>query len=860
MRGANFWRLLLTVIVVGWSVYNLIPWNDRSFESFIQSQVSAKDKDFSDLLTQANTQVQEGKYPSLFVALRQIANNQRIDLSQYFPQLNLADIKKLTERNDILLNHLLNASKGKVKLGLDLKGGVAFTLEVDDRAHGTEDAFMRERQLDKAVEILGSRINGLGVAEPIIRVTGQNKIEVQLPGVSSSENPDILAAIQKPAKLTFHRVNRDVFPATNNKKLPPLGYTLLEKEDVNPQSGELVKETLYVKQIPDLSGSMLKQATVGLTPYGGYQINLEFTPEGAERFKDITEQIAKGNEAPQYNKLPENNPSRYGRLAIVLDGQLYSAPRVMQAIPGGHAQITGNFTQREALDLANVLNNPLEFELKVDEMYEVGPSLAEDARASSIKSAIVGAGLVVVFMLIYYLAPGVIAILSVFTNILITLGILASLGATITMPGIAALVLTIGMAVDSNILILERIREELKAGKSNWAALQAGYDRAFSTILDANLTTLISTVILIFLGTGPVKGFGITLSIGVGATLFCALVVNRWMLELMVEKGWINRLVGVNLFKETHFDFMKFRKWAFIGAWIFVIAGFVVIGLKGKRIYGIDFLGGDEITLQFAEKPSSNDIYALAHQKQLGQVTLFYQKMLGDNKEYLKIQTELNKSDVVLKALNEAFPQAKFQLIGISHIGASVSKDIQYNALGAVGVALLFIMLYIAIRFEMGFGIGAMVSTIHDILMSIGIFVVLGGQFSAPMVAAILMIMGYSLNDTIVVFDRIREELKLNPSLSLLNIINLALNRTLSRTILTSFSTFLATLALYIFGAGEIKDFALMFMIGIVVGTFSSIFIASPVFFWWHKGNRRHVEERELLPKYNWDSSTKASK
>ncbi len=277
MRGSNLWRFILTILVIGWSVYNLIPWNDRNFDSFIQSQATFNEEEFLKIVDQAKNKVQSGEYPSLFVSLRKTADNQKIDLSKFFPKVHLADAKSLSQRNEILLNYLLAQSKGKVKLGLDLKGGISFTLKVDDKNLSEKDSFLREKELDKAVEIISSRINGLGIAEPIIRIAGDNKIEVQLPGVSTSENPDILATIQKPAKLTFHRVNRDVFPSTNRNKYPPVGYILLTKEDINPNTGEIYEDSLYVKQIPDLSGSMLKQATVGLTPYGGYQINLEFT-------------------------------------------------------------------------------------------------------------------------------------------------------------------------------------------------------------------------------------------------------------------------------------------------------------------------------------------------------------------------------------------------------------------------------------------------------------------------------------------------------------------------------------------------------------------------------------------------------
>jgi SecD/SecF fusion protein len=281
------------------------------------------------------------------------------------------------------------------------------------------------------------------------------------------------------------------------------------------------------------------------------------------------------------------------------------------------------------------------------------------------------------------------------------------------------------------------------------------------------------------------------------------------------------------------------------------------------NIMGIDFTGGDEMTIAFEEKIDGGALDAAAEQLGLGEVNPVYQTLIGEDREVLKIQTRFDQSRAVLEGLQNAFPSAGLDEEAITQIGASVSTNIQWNAIWSVVAALGGILLYVALRFEMGYGIGAVVATVHDVLMTVGIFVLCGalgifvsGQFTAPMLAAILMIVGYSINDTIVVFDRIREELELNPGTNLRAIIVLAINRVFSRSILTSVTTLLAAVSLYVFGAGVINDFAFVFIVGILTGTFSSIFIASPVFYWWHKGDRRHVEERELTPKtYDWQSS-----
>lgn len=843
MSSRSFWKLALTVIVLAWSLITVLPIKDTPFEDYIRTRATANQEKFNKLLDRAEYQVAQDKAPSLFMALKQIGQEERIDYTEYFTDINLTDVSNLNKRNDFLLNHLLQQSQGKIRQGLDLKGGVSFTLEIDPAAQEGKPEDQKLAQLDKAIQIMSRRIDGLGVAEPIIRAKGSQQIEIQLPGISTKDNPEVVNALKKPAKLEFRFLHPDsnMRPDRMPEENYPIGYEVMVYEQMNHNTGEIYETPLFVKQIPALTGKAIAEAYPYMNNFGGYEIGLTMTTAGGERFAEIT----------------RDNIGR--QLGIVLDGNLYSAPVINSEIPNGRANISGNFTQRDAIELSNVLNNPLEFELRLKEMYEIGPSLASDARDSSINAALLGAGLVVAFMLFYYLGAGLLAILSVSLNVLMVLAILASVKATMTLPGVAALVLTIGMGVDANILIFERIREELRDGKPVGSALLAGYDKAFSTILDANLTTLLAAGILIWLGTGPIKGFGVTLAIGIVASMFCALVVSRGLLEISIDTRLMKKLIPYSLFKPTNFDFLKYRRSAFAISWIVVLMGAIFVWQKGENIYGIDFRGGDELTVSFVQKPDITDIEDIVQNSNLGEVIPVYRHASTTTGELLKIQTEEGRGLQVLEVLSESFPESNFELIAENSIGASVSSNLKSDALLAVGVSLLGILLYIAFRFEMGYGMGAIVSTIHDVVMTIGIFVMLGGQFTAPMVAAILMIVGYSINDTIVVFDRIREELIMHPTMPLNKLINLAINRTLSRTLLTSFTTFLAAIALYLFGAGQIDDFALVFLIGIVTGTFSSIFIASPVFFWWHKGDRRRVEQSKEKPTYHWEASSKAS-
>lgn len=847
MSGNILWKFLLTAAIIAWCVLSITPLQDRPFEDYIVAQVTAEEAEFNNVLERAQARVEAGEAPTLFIALRDLGEEEEIDYAKFFPQINVADVANRNKRNDILLKHILQTAKSQLRLGLDLKGGVGVTLKIDELAQAQMSQFEQAEQLQKAISIMADRLDGMGVSEPIIRAQGEDSIEIQLAGLSTRENPEVIDQVKKPARLEFRRVHPELRPDSTPASESPVGYEVLAEEIEDRETGRVSERRQFVKMIPEATGEIVKDAYASQSPAGGFMINLEMTSDGADVFRKVTEQMV-------------GEP-----LAIVLDGKLYSAPTI-QDVLSRNAQITGSFSQREAIELANVLNNPLAVELRVDQMYEVGPTMAEDARASSVNAAQWGAILVVLFMLGYYFVGGVVAVISAFVNVTIVLGVLASLGATLTLPGVAALVLTLGMGVDANILIFERIREELRAGKSIRNATIAGFQKVTSTIVDANVTTLITATILVWLGTGPVKGFGVTLAIGICASIFCALVVTRFLVDFLVHRLGVSKILGLSLFPERKIDFFQFRKPAFAASWLIVLAGVVSIVLHHDNILGKDFTGGDEMTVNFTERLDTSEIMDVVEAQELGDVTGLYQTLIGEDREVLKLQTPFGEARDVLTVLQEAFPAAGLEEAGISQMGASVSKSIQWNALLSVLCALGGILLYVAFRFEVGYGVGAVVATIHDALMTIGIFVLCGelglfvsGQFTAPMLAAILMIVGYSINDTIVVFDRIREELELNPGTDLRNIINMAISRVISRSLLTSITTLLAATTLYVFGAGVINDFAFVFIIGILTGTFSSIFIASPVFFWWHKGDRRHVEERELTPKrYEWESAKEA--
>jgi SecD/SecF fusion protein len=851
MLKRNLWKIILSALLATWALWDLLPLKDVPFPVYARTHAGAKTEEFGKLLDEAAARHAAGNAPSDFVALKAIARERKIDLTQYFPSLEIeSTLRNVDKRDEILLNELLRRSKARLQPGLDLAGGVAVTLEVDPKAGQQGTDLVSQDKLSKAIDIITARVNGIGVSEPLIRPVGDNRIEVELAGFNTKDDPEVVNNIRKPARLEFHRVHPTLTPEQMAPGDTPPGYVEMSL-DRDTGAGQDSTEELFIKRIPEMTGEMVSDSTVRIDAYGRPEVELEFTSAGKQRFADVTRDIAA--EGQQTGHL--------GRLAIVLDGVLHDAPTVREEIDGGSASISGGgMTDREAIDLANVLNNPLDLPLIVKEQREVGPSLAEDAISSGMKASVIGTAAVAAFMITFYTTGGLVAVGTLAINILIILGTMASFGATMTLPGLAGIVLTIGMAVDANILIFERMREEIAVGKSLANANQSGYRKALMTIIDAHVVQLIICFIMIMLGTGPIRGFGVTLAIGVLSTMFTVLVTAHLVMELLVDSGWVQKITMRHLLKAIHVDFVRYGRPAFIGSWLVVFLGLGVVLYKGHNIFGIDFAGGDVITMQFKQRIDIGDIRQVANSAKVGEINATYDSALGGGSEQLDVETPEHKSTDLFNALQKAYPSAGLVLVGQNHIGPDIGKEIMQNALLAVGVSMLTILLYIAFRFEFGFGIGAMVSTLHDIFMTIGVFVLTGHQFSAPMVAAILCIAGYSINETVVVFDRIREELKLNPTGSLRDVVNSAINKVFARTIMTATTTFLAALSLYVFGSGVLRDISFTFLVGIVTSTFSAIFIASQVFYWWHKGDRKHVEAHsDIAPKYEWMGSSKAS-
>lgn len=904
MNARVFWKLLLTALFLAYAFYAFTPLTTREFSGFASGHVTGDKPGFEALLVKARERVDNyakakadaPKSPTVYQAIRDIANDPvtPVDLhAKFFPDLDLVSEPNLQKRNLIVLRHLLKQSQGKLKLGLDLQGGVAFTLKVPDEAFVGKD---RAAQMDKAAKVMQDRINGLGVAEPLIRTVGSNTLEIQLPGEDMANNPDAIDSLKKPAKLEFRMVHRFERPKPgaaefstvilkenpNDIASPVNTYEVLYQRTTDPTTGDVHETPYYVTQTSAAAGNIIDKAGPGSDESGlKWHTSIKFNDKGGKIFEDLTGKIADEN-----NRMERAGQTQfsYGQMAIVLDGRLVQATGLRReqgqpykAIGGGGAMIEAD-SREKAAELAGVLNNPLEFPMELQDVQTVGPSLAQDAQTKSVTASLVGVGLVVVFMVAFYLSAGVISIVAVVANLVMILGVMAAMGATITLPGVAALVLTVGMAVDANILIFERIRDEMNSGKTLRQALEAGYARALPTILDANITTLLTAGILIWMGTGPVRGFGITLGIGIITTLFTALITARALQELCVNKGFFTRMFGLRFLKEEpKYQFLDYARKAFAISWVVILVGVVAIVVRGRDTLGKDFKGGEAVSVEVVgdKKVDSGEIVKIAAEAGVKDTTASYLADLGGKKTSLRIECELSAGSAgdfanavkIVKAViakhPESFPAGKSvdQLItGREAVGATVSESLQLNAILSIVLALLGIGIYVSLRFEIGFGVGAMVATFHDMLMTICLCVLHGwifggGQFTASMVAAFLMAKGYSINDKVVVFDRIREELEAYPGLSLREVIHLAINRTLSRTILLSLTVIFAAAALFIFGAGDVKEYGLVFVFGVITGTFSSIFIASPVFFWWHKGERKSVEHAEAGEKHEWETN-----
>lgn len=753
-----------------------------------------------------------------------------------------------------------------VKLGLDLAGGTRVVLraETDKLPKGQE--WNSEKDLGSVIRILRRRIDALGVSEPLIQPKGTDQVIVELPGI---KDPDqAIKTIQSTARMEFR-----YFRSVQSKRYPMAKYRMSISQDkegnetysfTDPQGNDVKPEAIINQSELILTGAdLMPDAAASKNPQTFQNVvDLHFTTEGTKKFAAFTRR------------------HRDEILAIILEGKILSAPNIQDAILDGRAQISGNFKDvTEAARLADFLNaGALPVPLEIIQRQGVEATLGQVAITKSVKAGAVGLGLVVLFMIVYYLLPGFIADIALAIYALLTFAIFKLIPVTITLPGIAAYILSIGMAVDANILIFERLKEELRNGKTLKAAIDAGFSRAFTSIFDSNMCTAITCVILYAFGTGPIRGFALVLGLGVITSMFTAITATRTILHLLVHTGVAENPRWFGLGRQWVTGSSRGRHLNIVGhmaIWFTISLLVIVPGMFAWLTHGlnkgIDFTGGSFMQVQFSQPVDSDAIQkALA---KVGVEDTSIQKGSGNQSNVAFIRTKeiahskLTEVTASLKSMGGDIQQ-------VEQVGGTISKELTSNAIKAVLLSSLIIVLYLSIRFAIGgiaqgfrFGLCAIIATLHDVLVIIGIFAILGWwkhwEIDSMFVTALLTVIGFSTHDTIVIFDRIRENLRHRQvSETFDQLVNRSILQSFARSINTSFTVILTLAALLALGTTygtALWQFVFALLIGVITGTYSSIFNASQLLVLWqrftgHDGSAAAVagrpapKERELKP------------
>ena len=810
----------------------------------------------------------------------------------------------------------------KLKGGIDLIGGSSFIVKIKPGLDDENNPIpVNPGAIEQVKTTLSKRLSNSGLSDTLMQPLGNDRLIIEMPGVGQERRDEIRETIEKTARLLLKEVHPDstrLIPAIEGGQPIPPGYKVYPQR-LTDEEGNIIGETkILLKSKNIVGGDSIQDAQPDPQQIGVVQVLLN--DDGGRRVQEVTSKMR----------------HKIDQMAIVFDGLVLSAPTVQTTLSRNFI-VTGLDGKKEARELSEALDNPLKNPLDILSERNVTPRYGQEVIRQGVTAAIAGLGLTLVFVILYYRFAGLVALAGLFVNLLILFGAMAMFGATFTLPGIAGIILTIGVAVDANVLIYERLREEMASGKSLGNALKAAYEKAFSAIFDANITTLLTALILLWRASDQMKGFAITLTIGILSSMFAALLVTRVLFFWGSDTKVLKKLSFMNLIPEKTIRFMEMRKIAFMISGLLLIGSLVIMGTKQKSALGIDFLGGSIVNIQLnADQSLSTDevrdsISDLTLKKN---VTVQVEQPVGSEGDLVSIkcatedleqvQAELRKDIPLLSKVSgkvvkytiitdegptkEAVETALKELgiegaetnlrpageknrsllsIGVSEeaaktlpaslaekfpslekaaestnyevvvdsesISASLGDEFFYNSLWALGIGLLAVLIYISLRFEFSFAIGAFAALFHDILIAIGIVILFGTELSLIHVGAFLTIAGYSINDTIVVFDRLRETLRSKRG-DVASVMNFAINATLSRTILTSVTTFVAVLVLWIFGGSALKDFSFAIMIGVVVGTYSSIFIAAPVVYLWSKA--RGTNLRSELLDANLDMST----
>ncbi len=679
----------------------------------------------------------------------------------------------------------------QLKLGLDIKGGVAVVYQ-GVRGEATEQEF--DKLMSEAKSVLSRRVNSLGLTEPIIVREGTDRIRIELPGVENIN--DAVENIGKTAILGFYQVDKDS----------------VAKEGM--KIGEFKAKLLF-------KGDMLAGSNVTEDEYKNPAVGLELTDESSKIFNESSKDIV------------NNYPNGTGQIAIVLDGEVISAPRVDKILAQKNLIIQGRFKFEEAKILSSLIQGgALPVELKEIKTTLVNATLGIGALNKSVKAALVGFIIIFLLMILVYRLPGFVASFSLILYASLLFTTLVMLKATLTLPGVAGLVLSIGMAVDANVIIFERLKEELKLGRSLRKAIENSFSKALRTILDANITTLIAAIVLFNFGEGPIKGFAITLMVGIILSMFTAIVVSRIVLVNIAKIKFLSnkKLYG---FKDSYKETKKLNITARYKVWIsasliFILAGLIAVFAIGFNL-GVDFTGGTLITIDMGSEVEASKIEASVSSFNLNPNIIYS----AENKNIITLKTkealDTAKRKEVFTAIQKEFKLDDKAMLEGEQFGPSIGQEISRKAVYSIIIASIGMLIYIWFRFKILYGVAAIVALIHDVLILLSVYAIFGITINSSFIAAILTIVGYSINDTIVIFDRVRENRKATGKRDRGEVLDMSVSQTITRSINTSLTTFAVIACLYAFGSESIRQFAVPLMTGVIVGTYSSIFIAGPV-------------------------------
>jgi SecD/SecF fusion protein len=780
-----------------------------------------------------------------------------------------------------------------VKRGIDLKGGASFLVRVQP----SEGKEVNPDALGLAQSIIEKRLNPTGGRDVTITPQGTDRLYVEVPGLTDEDIRRSEEVIEKVAKLEFRLLHQDsigpdgyVRPSEGEDKSIKPGFDRMryldrtgDEKEKEAKPGEPEKKPdkwVWVKNRAEMSGKSVAKAWPELQP-GAIHYNIAVVLH--DDFAEKMDTMSRANlQKP---------------MAIVLDGEVMSAPRI-NSVLGARFEITGSFTDKQARDLASQLMNPLENPLKVEQKSTISPTYGEETVRQGIMSTMLGLALTLLFLMLYYRLSGVIAVIGLVVNLMMLLGAMRIFDQTLTMPGIAGIILSLGMAVDANVLIYERMREEFQAGRNLSAAIPASYDKAFSAIFDSNVTTLITSAIMIAVATGTIQGFGLALSIGLICSMFSALLITR-VCFLWLHRAGLQKLTFMSLIKNRLHDFMGKRKlWITIST-VLCVACVAMVAVRGKNALGYELRGGDMISLEAKAGITigavNQSLADWSFQNDEGKFTsaninVGTVKPVDAPVEYITIRstpgTSASIKEELIKDLAAADP-AKIAEIGnvvaaigttlqfspptvaamqeritkliaggdsakvaavtnasTESMGSSVGGEMLVRSIWALALGFVGIFIYLTFRFEMPFAIGGLVAIIHDVIVAVGVCALAGKEIGLILIGAFLTIAGFSINDTIVIFDRVRENLRTMKG-DLEQVLNHAISATLSRTIITSGITMLGVLAMLVFGGKAMADFSFAMLVGMVSGVYSTIFIASPVVLWW--ANKRKVNLRQQI-------------